>query len=123
MAQVRCGFGEGGWQKDGSGGGGVRTKPTGILEFTSEDTRFLAFDDKRRLVAALATDFALGALIVALTRPKRIEIEAVVVSPTIAGNHVMSRRAPAGVAPSKEPLFQRVTVRVFDYKILNCYYE
>jgi uncharacterized spore protein YtfJ len=78
MAQVRYGFGGGGGKKDesdgGGGGGGMIAKPAGVMEITSEGTRFVAFDDKRKLIAALAAGFALGALIVTLTRPKRIEI-------------------------------------------------
>jgi uncharacterized spore protein YtfJ len=77
MAQVRYGFGGGGGKKDesegGGGGGGMIAKPTGILEITPEGTQFLAFEDNRKLIAALATGFALGALMVALARPKRIE--------------------------------------------------
>jgi uncharacterized spore protein YtfJ len=76
MAQVRYGFGGGGGKKDesdgGGGGGGMIAKPTGAVEVTPEGTRVIAFEDKRKLFAALATGFALGALIVTLTRSKRI---------------------------------------------------
>jgi uncharacterized spore protein YtfJ len=73
-AQFRYGFGGGGGKKKdesdgGGGGGGMIAKPTGVLEITPEGTRFVAFEDKRKLIAALATGFALGALIVTLTRP------------------------------------------------------
>jgi uncharacterized spore protein YtfJ len=77
MAQVRYGFGGGGGNKDGregGGGGGMIAKPIGVLETTPEGTRFIPFEDKRKLIAALATGFALGALIVRLTRPKNIEV-------------------------------------------------
>jgi uncharacterized spore protein YtfJ len=78
MAQVRYGFGGGGGKKNGSegggGGGGMIAKPTGVLEITPEVTRFIPFEDKRKLITALATGFALGALIVKLTRPKNIEV-------------------------------------------------
>ena len=77
MAQVQYGFGGGGGKKNesdgGGGGGGMIAKPTGVLEITPEGTRFIAFEDTRRLIAALATGFALGALIVTFTRAKRIE--------------------------------------------------
>jgi hypothetical protein len=52
----------------------VIAKPTGVLEITPDGTRFIAFEDKRKLIASLATGFALGALIVMLTRPKNIEV-------------------------------------------------
>jgi uncharacterized spore protein YtfJ len=78
MAEIRYGFGGGGGNKDGrdggGGGGGMIAKPTGVLEITPEGTRFIPFEDKRKLITTLATGFALGALIVALTRPKNIEI-------------------------------------------------
>ena len=77
MAQVRFGFGGGGGNKDesdgGGGGGGMIAEPTGVLEVTPEGTRVIAFEDKRKLFVALATGFGLGALIVTLTRSKRIE--------------------------------------------------
>jgi uncharacterized spore protein YtfJ len=77
MAQVRYGFGGGGGggkkdESDGGGGGGG-AKPTGVLEITPEGTRFIAFEDTRKLITALATGFVLGALIVKLTKPKGIE--------------------------------------------------
>ena len=77
MAQVRYGFGGGGGKKNesdgGGGGGGMIAKPTGVLEITPEGTRFIAFEDTRKVITAVATGLALGALIVTLTRPKRIE--------------------------------------------------
>ena len=51
------------------GSGGMIAKPTGVPALTSEGTQFIAFEDKRTLIAALATGFALGALIVSFTRP------------------------------------------------------
>jgi hypothetical protein len=78
MAQVRYGFGGVGDNKDGSdgggGGGGMIAKPTGVVEITPEGTPFIPFEDKRKLIAALATGFALGALVVRLTRPRSIEV-------------------------------------------------
>jgi uncharacterized spore protein YtfJ len=75
-AQVRYGFGGGGGRpKDeevsGSAGGGaggrVSARPCGALEITPEGTRFIAFDDPRRMGAALAVGFLLGAAAVALS--------------------------------------------------------
>ncbi len=59
------GFGEGksptqdesdGAESEGSGGGdggGVEVVPIGIIEITSEGTRFISFEDKRRIVKAV----------------------------------------------------------------------
>jgi uncharacterized spore protein YtfJ len=78
IAHVRYGFGGDGGNKDGreggGGGGGMIAKPSGALEVTPEGTRFIPFEDKRKLITTLATGFALGALIVTLTRPKHIEV-------------------------------------------------
>lgn len=77
VAEVRYGFGAGGGaRKDdasdgGGGGGGVMMKPAGALEITPEGTCFIAFDDRRKLAAAMATGFALGVLVLSLTRKKR----------------------------------------------------
>jgi uncharacterized spore protein YtfJ len=77
VAEVRYGFGAGGGnRKDeagegGGGGGGVIMKPAGALEITSEGTRFIAFDDRRKLAAAMATGFALGVLVAMLSRKKQ----------------------------------------------------
>jgi len=73
IAQVRYAFGAGGGHAEdkehsgGGGGGRVRARPCGALEVTAEGTRFIAFDDPRRLGAALALGFVLGAAMMALT--------------------------------------------------------
>jgi len=78
-AKVRYGFGGGGGQKKGEdagggGGGGVAAQPCGALEITPEGTRYISFDEPRRLGAALALGLVLGAAVVALARPRRIEV-------------------------------------------------
>jgi uncharacterized spore protein YtfJ len=71
-AQVRYGFGGGGGSKNeqegGGGGGGVSARPCGVLEITAEGTRFIEFDDRAKMGAALALGFVLGAAVAALTR-------------------------------------------------------
>ncbi len=80
VAEVRYGFGAGaGRKKDntesgGGGGGRAVAQPVGALEVTPEGTRFIAFQDQRKLGAALALGFASGVLISMLTRKKRIEV-------------------------------------------------
>jgi uncharacterized spore protein YtfJ len=78
-AQVRYAFGGGGGKKDeseggGGGGGRVSARPCGALEVTPEGARFIPFDDRQRMGAALALGFVLGAAAVALTGTRRIEI-------------------------------------------------
>jgi uncharacterized spore protein YtfJ len=80
-AEFRYGFGggcgpKGEAQEGGAGGGGghVSARPVGALEVTPEGARFVPFDDWRRTGAALALGFALGALVVALAGPRRIEV-------------------------------------------------
>jgi uncharacterized spore protein YtfJ len=74
VAEVRYGFGAGGGSRKeeegegGGGGGGVVMTPAGALEISPEGTRFIPFDDRRKLAAAVATGFALGVLILTLTR-------------------------------------------------------
>ena len=36
----------------GSGGGGVEVSPIGVVEITAEQTRFISFEDKRRMIRA-----------------------------------------------------------------------
>lgn len=61
VAKVRYGFG-GGFgegnvdeaqrQGGGGGGGGVEVKPIGIIEITPEETRYISFEDRGRLIRA-----------------------------------------------------------------------
>jgi uncharacterized spore protein YtfJ len=80
-AQVRYAFGGGGGgakgdagAQNGGGGGRVSAQPCGALEITPEGTRFIAFEDRRTLGAALALGFVLGAAVAALTGTRRIEV-------------------------------------------------
>ena len=59
VAKVRYGFGggfgEGKGSEDegqGGGGGGVEVTPIGIIEIASEETRYISFEDKKRLIRA-----------------------------------------------------------------------
>jgi uncharacterized spore protein YtfJ len=76
-AQVRYGFGGGGGRPKGeeaSGGGGggrVSASPCGALEITPEGSRFIAFGEERKVGAALALGFVLGAALVALSGAQR----------------------------------------------------
>ena len=80
-AQVRYAFGGGGGAKGateaqnggGGGGGRVSARPFGAIEVTPEGTRFLAFEDRRAMGAALALGFVLGAVVAALAGTRRIE--------------------------------------------------
>ena len=77
-AQVRYAFGGGGGTKDeqeggGGGGGYVSARPCGALEVTAEGTRFIAFDERAKMGAALALGSVLAA-VVALTKKRRIEV-------------------------------------------------
>jgi hypothetical protein len=80
VAEIRYRFGggggvpKGGGEVSGGGGGGAKASPAGALEVTPQATRFIAFDDRRRMGAALALGFVLGAAVVALAGPRRIEI-------------------------------------------------
>ena len=70
-AAVRYAFGGGGGAKgensqNGGGGGKVWARPSGALEITPEGTRFIPFDGRRRLRAAMAAGFALGVLAMGL---------------------------------------------------------
>jgi uncharacterized spore protein YtfJ len=81
VAQIRYAFGGGGGNKDegegrggGGGGGRVSANPCGALEVTSDGTRFIHFDERQKMGAALALGFLLGAAVMALTGTQRIEI-------------------------------------------------
>ena len=78
VARIRYAFGGGGGNKDegegGGGGGHVSAGPCGALEVTSDGTRFIHFDERQKIGAALALGFLLGAAVMALTGTQRIEI-------------------------------------------------
>ncbi len=81
-ARVRYAFGAGAGRRKpdaeagggGGGGGRVSAKPCGALEITPEGTRFIVFEDRRRIGIALGVGFILGATVAALSGTKRIEI-------------------------------------------------
>ena len=80
-AQVRYAFGGGGGRPKGDGeatggggGGKAFANPCGAVEITPEGTRFIAFDDRRRMGAAFAIGFVLGAAVVSLAGTRRIEV-------------------------------------------------
>ena len=75
VARVRYGFGGGfgeGNDDDGpspesgqaggsGGGGGVEVTPIGIIEVTPGETRYISFEDRRRLIRAAIVGMALAA--------------------------------------------------------------
>ena len=66
VARVRYGFGGGGAHLaggGGGGGGGVRADPAGVVEITSAGTKFIAFPDHRRLIAAIALGIGIGMIL------------------------------------------------------------
>ena len=80
VAQVKYAFGGGGGRPKGDdhagggGGGRVSAQPCGVVEITPQGTRFIAFEERRKMGIALALGLVLGAALVSLTGPKRIEI-------------------------------------------------
>jgi uncharacterized spore protein YtfJ len=67
VAKVAYGFGGGGGtKKDGNGedlqegGGGAAAVPVGVVEITEQQTRFIAFGEKKKLAGALLLGVALG---------------------------------------------------------------
>jgi uncharacterized spore protein YtfJ len=44
-------------------GGGIASKPFGVVEITAEGTRFIPFDDTRKLAGAVLAGVVLGILI------------------------------------------------------------
>ncbi len=79
VAQVRYAFGGGGGNRgegEGGGGGGkVSARPCGALEVTAHGTRFIVFDDRPKMAAALSLGFVLGAAVVALMGTRRIDVK------------------------------------------------
>lgn len=82
-ARVRYAFGGGGGRPkgdqavEGGGGGGggrVAARPCGALEITPQGTRYIPFGGQRRLCAAFAVGFLLGAAVAALRKPRKIEV-------------------------------------------------
>ena len=84
VARVRYGFGAGGGSvssgrensdsgaenSGGGGGGGIEVTPVGIIEITAGETRFIPFEEKRRIVRALVIG-TLIALFLLLRRKRR----------------------------------------------------
>ena len=80
VARVRYGFGAGGGPGTsdgeginglgGGGGGGVEVTPVGIIEITAGETRFIPFEEKRRIFRVLVIDVVI-ALYLVLRRKKR----------------------------------------------------
>ncbi len=76
VARVRYGFGVGGGSQapespsedgerpqesaGGGGGGGVEVTPVGFIEITAGETRFVSFEDKRRIIRAVVIGLLLG---------------------------------------------------------------
>ena len=84
VAKVSYGFGGGfgGGQRNdksgdgGGGGGGVLASPVGILEVTAEETRFISFENKKKLVGALILGVLVGILLgKKLSRKKKKKLE------------------------------------------------
>jgi uncharacterized spore protein YtfJ len=82
-AQIRYAFGGGGGggggkadaeAQNGGGGGRVSARPCGVVEIAPGGTRFIAFEDRRTIGAALALGFVLGAAVIALSGTRRIEV-------------------------------------------------
>ncbi len=80
VAKIRFGFGagrgkgEGGMDAGGGGGGRMVATPCGAIEITPSGTRFIGFDNRRRLGAAVAIGLLLGAALASLTTTRRIEV-------------------------------------------------
>ena len=84
VARVRYGFGggfgegnddnedslENGRFGGSGGGGGVEVTPIGIIEVTPGDTRFISFEDRRRLIRAALIGLVLGSIIFRRRRRK-----------------------------------------------------
>ena len=44
----------------GGGGGGVRAVPVGVIEISSQPTRFVSINDKKKLTGAVLAGIGLG---------------------------------------------------------------
>ena len=78
VARVRYGFGAGGGtigidatseegkspqDSGGGGGGGVEVSPIGYIEVTAEDTYFISFEERRKIVKAALFGLLIGTLL------------------------------------------------------------
>ena len=61
--RARAGAEDAAGQEGSGGGGGVAAKPIGVLEVTEAGTRFIPFEDTRRLVGAVLAGVLVGILI------------------------------------------------------------
>ena len=61
--RARSGDPDGVGREGRGGGGGVAAKPIGVLEVTRAGTRFIPFEDPRRLVGAMLAGVLVGILI------------------------------------------------------------
>ena len=80
VARVDYAFGAGGGRKGetergGGGGGRVSARPCGALEVSAAGTRFIPFEDRRRMGLALLLGVVLGAALIALAGPRQIEVK------------------------------------------------
>ena len=70
VARIAYGFGAGSGSRTedqstgGGGGGGLKATPVGVVEITTQATRFVSFNSTRNLLGATAAGLALGMLIV-----------------------------------------------------------
>ena len=69
IAKISYGFGAGsGSSKEengqgGGGGGGIAVRPKGVLEITSDETRFISFDETRNMIIGVILCLFLGFMI------------------------------------------------------------
>jgi uncharacterized spore protein YtfJ len=84
VARIVYGFGGGAGQgshqaqtgEGQGGGGGVVAMPVGMVEITSEHTRFVPLNDKRKLAAMGLGGLCLGMLWAKLARSRRGQVKA-----------------------------------------------
>ena len=66
VARIAYGFGSGGGEGEDDepggfgGGGGLAATPVGALEITESDTRFIRFDEPRRMTVAFVVGLLVG---------------------------------------------------------------